>query len=289
MSVSPWPVCVFPTCAKLGVPADTPADRLCADCGRPLSGPGFGPETGYRIGVFLGSGYFADVFLALELESGIACAAKIYGDGPSKREAWARETAALRRLAHPRLPKLMDSFDEDGRLFVVMELIEGASLRQEVTRHGPLNVARAVKMCIDACEVLEYVSSQGWTYRDLHPSNIHLNTPKGTMLIDFDGARPPGWPAQPAGRVGYRAPELEAERPVSSACDVFSLVGCLYFALTGNDPPSELGPLPELRGLLARFPLLADLVGDGRLADPARRPTAGALRAALALLVSPND
>ena len=289
MSINARPACVFPHCDQLGAPAGASTGRFCAGCGRPLCGPSFGSKTGYRVEAFLGSGYFADVFRALDLGSGLAYAAKVYADDPAKREAWAREIAALRRLAHRRLPALRESFDDAGRLFVVMELVAGASLRDQVTASGPLAADRAIRLGIDVCDALEYVASRGWTYRDLHPRNVHPSTPKGAMLVDLDGARPPGWPPQPSGRIGYRAPELETTRPVSAACDVYSLVGCLYFALTGNDPPPEPGSLPELRGRFSQSPSLTDLLDAGRRADPAQRPTAGALRAALRLLVLPDQ
>lgn len=288
MSEKAQPLCVFPSCTQFGAPANSPAGRLCGSCGQPLSGPRFGPGPGYRLEAFLDSGYFADVFRAHDLGSGLAYAAKIYGDAPPKRDAWTRETAALRGLAHRRLPALKEAFEDSGRFFVVMELVEGASLRQDVETHGPLPTERAVKLGIEVGEVLEYIASRGWTYRDFHPRNIHVDTPKGAMLLDLDGARPPGWPAQPAGRAGYRAPELAAERTVSAACDVYSLVGCLYFALLGEDPPADPGPLPELRGPLGSFPGLADMLDAGRRADPRQRPAAGAVRAALRRVVSSN-
>jgi serine/threonine protein kinase len=286
MSETAQPTCVFPPCAEFDAPADSPVGRLCRSCGRPLGGPRFGREPGYRFDGYLGSGYFADVFRARDLGSGLAYAVKIYGDAPRKRHAWTRETVAFRALGHRRLPALKEAFDEGGRLFVVMELVEGTSLRQEVETHGPLPPERAVKLGIEVGEALEYIASRGWTYRDLHPRNIHVDTPKGAMLLDLDGARPPGWPGRPAGRAGYRAPELAMERSVSTACDTYSLVGCLYFALLGDDPSAEPGPLPELRGPLGPFPGVADLLDAGRRADPNQRPGVGTIRAALRLLVS---
>ena len=97
------------------------------------------------------------------------------------------------------------------------------------------------------------------------------------MLLDFDNGRPAGWPAQVGGRVGYRAPELEQVGPVFPACDVYSLAGCLAFALTGEDPPEVPGPIQALRSLLAGRPAVGALADDCRHADPARRPSASAL------------
>jgi serine/threonine-protein kinase len=221
------------------------------------------------------------VFRARQLGTGAAYAAKIYARDPAKRQAAAREIEALQRLTHPRLPAFMEAFDEDEWFVVVMELVAGDNLRRTVETHGPFAVDRVIRLGIEACQVFEYIASQQWTYRDLHPKNVHHDTPKGTMLVDLDGARPPHWPAQPSGRIGYRAPELDTDQPMSPACDVYSLAGCLSFALTGEDPPTHPGPLTDLRRPLAAWPRVADVLDACRQADPTRRPRADALRATL--------
>jgi serine/threonine protein kinase len=273
--------CAFPPCAAFGVDTVAPRDGRCRGCGRPVSGPSFGPRPGYRVDAFLGSGYYADVFRALALATGGVYAAKVYADEPAKRQAAVREADALRRLAHPRLPAFKAAFNDGGWSFVVMELVEGANLRDEVTARGPLALDAALTLGIEACEVFQHIASRRWTYRDFHPKNIHRNTPKGAMILDLDGARPPAWPAQPAGRIGYRAPELDLGGRVTPACDVYSLAGCLSFALTGDDPPEVPGPLPDLRARLASASQLADALDGCRRADPAQRPSVDALRAAL--------
>jgi serine/threonine protein kinase len=101
------------------------------------------------------------------------------------------------------------------------------------------------------------------------------------MLLDLDNARPPDAPGEPAGRAGYRAPELERGGSVTPACDVFSLAGCLYFALVGDDPPEQPGPLPGRRRRLDASSPLADLLDACRQADPARRPPAAVVHASL--------
>ncbi len=91
---------------------------------------------------------------------------------------------------------------------------------------------------------------------------------------------------RPAGRVslqggsGYRAPELERSLAVTPACDVYSLAGCLYFALTGEDPPDRLGPIPDLRWRISS-PELAGLLNACRTIDPLVRPNMGELAVAL--------
>lgn len=183
-------VCVFPSCPELGVPVDLTGQRFCEACGRPLSGPSFGRRGAYRIRAFLGSGYYADVFRVTDLESQASHAAKMYFSEPAKRQAASWELVALQALSHPRLPALKESFEDSAWLFVVMGIVEGPNLRDDVESHGPLTVDHAVELGIDVCEVLDYVASQSWTYRDLHPKNVHRTASRGAMLLDLDNARP---------------------------------------------------------------------------------------------------
>lgn len=287
--MTPLLACCFPSCTAFGVPVERQERQLCACCGRPLGGAPFGPAPGFEFEGWLGSGYYADVFRVVDRRSGAPCAAKLYAEEPSKRRVAERELAALRRLAHPRLPALRAWFDAGPWRVVAMELVEGRDLRSSVEAVGPLAAERVVSLGGQACEVLAAIADEGWTYRDLHPRNVHPDTPKGLMLLDLDNSRPPGAPAEPAGRAGYRAPELAGGGAVTPACDVFSLAGCMAFALTGVDPPERPGPLSDLRGRLGDAPALADLLDACRQAEPARRPSAAALRAALRSLAPSPD
>ncbi len=273
--------CVFPSCTARAMDAGASDGPFCDRCSRPLGGASIGLTGAYRVVGFLGTGYYADVFLVVEGTTGTSYAAKAYQRGLQKRNAAAREVEALQRLSHLRLPVFKETFDVGNWLFTVMGLVAGPNVRDEVAVHGPLDVRQAVVLGIDVCEVFAYIASEGWTYRDLHPKNVHRDTPRGAMLVDLDGARPPHSPARPSGRAGYRAPELERQGPVTPACDIFSLAGCLYFALTGEDPPEEPGPLTDLRAILAAYLPLADLMDQCRQDDPALRPRAHDMRLAL--------
>jgi len=253
----------------------------CGACERLRYGAPGALEPRYRVVGFLASGYYADVFQATDLVSGRAVALKIYADEPAKREAWRREQESLAQLVHPRIPRLRGALEGDGWLIVAMDLVPGVDLRELVERGGPLGDAAAGPLA-EVADALDHLAALGWTYRDLHPRNIHLGTPRGAMLLDFDGARPPGWPAYPSGRIGYRAPELERNGPVTPACDVYSLVGCVYFALTGEDPPLTAGPL-LLGNQLPPDSRLAGVLDRCRADDPELRPSIKALGAALCL------
>ena len=253
--------------------------------GRPEVGAAGGVDEpaaarpGYRVEALIGIGYRAHVFRVVEPGSRRAYAAKIFAPDPAGRAAAACEAAALRALAHRRAPALRDRLDHAGWPIVVMALVPGRSLRSDVAVAGPLALGPALDLAIDAAELLAHVAARGWSYRDLHPRNIHVGTPIGAMLLDFDGARPPGSPAPPAGRIGYRAPELDGDGPISPACDVYSLAGCLHFALTGDDPGAP--DAPDAPDESPAHPLLDDLLAACRQADPAARPGMAALRAEL--------
>ena len=237
-------------------------------------------DRGYQVGPRLGSGFYVEVYQVTELATGFSRAAKVYLDEQPRRAAAAREGEAFAALSHPRLPSLAEWFEAGEWMVLVMDLVAGANVRDEVDAGGPLTVPSVVEMGIDLCEVLAHIAAQGWIYRDLHVKNIHRNTPRGAMLVDLDGARPPDCPGQPSGRSGYRAPDLERSLAVTPACDIYSLAGCLYFAMTGEDPPDHLGRIPGLPQRLGSSALAA-LLNACRLIDSAARPTAEELATGL--------
>src|SRR5579859_6891510 len=106
-------VCVFPSCAGFGTPLAGSFDRFCPICARPLGGATVGLGPGFRVDSFLGSGYYADVFAAFEMDTHEMVATKIYRGEAATRQAAGREIDALRTFAHPRLPTFKAAF-EDG-------------------------------------------------------------------------------------------------------------------------------------------------------------------------------
>lgn len=235
----------------------------------------------YRVGALVGSGYYADVFEIRERLTGASWAAKVYPARSASKAAAGREIDALKALSHWRMPSLHDCFAEAGLTWVIMDLIPGPDLRADVGARGPLGASVALRMGAEACELLEYCRSRGWTYRDLHPKNIHHRTPKGVVVVDFDGARPAGAAGESGGRIGYRAPEVASSVKVHPACDVFGLAGCIHFAMTGKDPPVEPGALPLIHAARALSPAAVDILERCRSRDPEARPEVGRLRLAL--------
>lgn len=245
-----------------------------------LLGRRLGPNCRYLVIDHLGSGYIADVLRVTDESTGATYAAKFYSDTPAARAAADHERDALIALAHARVPTFWDAFEHDGDRVNLMDVVAGPSLRERVDTRGALDQTHAIALGIELCEAFEHFAALGWTYRDLHPRNIHPDTPRGAMLVDFDGVRPPDWPARPSGRIGYRAPELARPGSATVACDVFSVAGCIYFAVVGRDPSTRPGSLAELESAISTPSLVTTLVACRQL-NPSRRPSISELRTTL--------
>ncbi len=151
-----------------------------------------------------------------------------------------REARVLKSLSHPKLPRYVDHFEEDGALYLVMEKIEGASLarlRKEGAVFGEEEVLRLLR---DASEVLDYLHTRSppVVHRDLKPGNV-IRRPDGSFaFVDFgavrDRLRPEGG-STIVGTFGYMAPEQFQGRALP-ASDVYAIGATAMAMLTGREP-----------------------------------------------------
>ncbi len=195
-------------------------------------------------------------------------------------------------LPHPRLPRVIDRFSENGRYYFVMEFVPGKSLDRilEETNH-PLPERQVVDWAIQVCEALSYIHSQTppVILRDLKPGNIMV-TPQGEVkLIDFGIARlwKPGQKSntENLGTMTYASPEhLGQTGQTDARSDIYSLGATMYHLLTNEEPtPLDTPPPGSLRG---RNPHLSqsveEIVIKAMQLDPNRRfQTAAAMQKAL--------
>ncbi|MBK7876854.1 MAG: serine/threonine protein kinase [Planctomycetes bacterium] len=205
---------------------------------------------------------------------------------PDFAERFLREARALARLAHPSIVALHDAGEREGRLYLVMEHVDGANLRR-LLRDGRLAPARALALARDLCCALEFAHAAGVIHRDLKPENVLVDAQGRVKLADFGLAKLPSDDAPALTGTGdamgtphYMAPEqLERPRAVDARADLYALGVVLYEMLTGVLPLGRYEP-PSRR---AEVELDVDLVVERALArDPERRyADAGAMRAEL--------
>jgi tRNA A-37 threonylcarbamoyl transferase component Bud32 len=163
------------------------------------------------------------------------------------------ESALLDQLSHPAIVKLLDMFYEEGRMYLVLEHVEGVSLRQYVKMKGSLATGEIMELAEQMCEILRYLHGQTppVVHRDFTPDNIILQPNGKLKLIDFSVAqkrKDKSATADCAGKHAYTPPEQfrgEAE-PQS---DIYALGATMYFLATGSDPtPISESQLPDVDG-----------------------------------------
>jgi eukaryotic-like serine/threonine-protein kinase len=159
---------------------------------------------------------------------------------PSLKERLLREARVAAGISHPNICQVYELAEENGELFVVMELLEGETLAGRIEK-GTVPLADALQTALGVLGALEAMHSRGIIHRDLKPSNLFL-TPHGVKLLDFGLARPHLAEAhvtltQPGTIVGtprYMAPEMLGNEPVGPPADLFALGAILFEMLTGR-------------------------------------------------------
>jgi serine/threonine-protein kinase len=227
---------------------------------------------GYALVRELGRGGMGVVFLARQLRLNRPVALKMPPANLSVEE-WFRfrtEAESAARLQHPHIVQVHETGEHEGRPFLVMELIEGGSLAQNLAT-APLEARRAAELLEKLARAIQYAHERGVIHRDLKPANVLLG-PDGTPKVtDFGLARrldDQGWPDEvpPAARTqtgqvlgtpSYMAPEQAAGKgkDVGPAADVYALGAVLYECLTGRPPFRGTSPLETLLQVMRDDPV----------------------------------
>jgi serine/threonine-protein kinase len=265
----------------------------------------------YRLQERIGRGGTATVWRGLDLTTGDPVAVKVLHDEQAARpvalERLRREAEAVAQLRHPNIVASHGlGIDGDGS-FLAMELVEGRTVADLLTKEGPLPVDKALWIAEQVCAALTAAHSAGIIHRDIKPGNLIVSSAGVVKVCDFGIARLRArdantaltGPSDAVGTCEYMAPEQANGDPIDARTDLYA-VGCVLYAMLTGQPPLvgetamavmhqhlHRSPLP-LRNLRSDIPAeLDELVGRLLAKSPADRPgTATEVRARLTVIRS---
>ena len=235
--------------------------------------PGHLVDGRYEILGPLGAGGMGQIYRARRVKLGDEVALKALlssDDGPDAAERFLRESRACAQLRHPNIVAILDfDVDAETRPFLVMELLSGPSLRDELDLGGALGPTRTVEVLEVVASAVQLAHDRGITHRDLKPANIvahrYGSGERVYKVIDFGLAAlaaPPDatrltLPFTFLGTMAYAPPEQLAGEAVGPAADQYALAVVAYEMLTGRRPFTAAEPMA-----------LAQQVMQGAVAPP---------------------
>lgn len=249
----------------------------------------------YLVGPRVARGGMASVHEAVDQRLHRTVAVKIMhpglGDDGDFAARFVREARAAARLSHPNIVAVYDQGDDDGTLFLAMELVSGHTLRDTVTKEAPMPPARALALLEPVVSALAAAHRAGIIHRDVKPENVLIADDGRVKVADFGLAKAIGTDTQHTatggvliGTVSYLAPELVSEGTSDARADVYAVGVMLYELLTGSKPhegdtPIQVAykhvhedvPAPSLR--VPGIPAYVDaLVARATARDRSQRP-----------------
>lgn len=262
-----------------------------------------------RVEALLGRGGMGTVYRATHLTLDRTVAVKVINPEVAMNtevsQRFAREARLMAKLRHPRAAMIYDSGTlPDGRLYIVMEYVEGTTLADILKRDGRLPYKKAVDIAVSICDVLGEAHSVGIIHRDLKPANIMLNN-QGVFVLDFgiakllnqDNAESMRLSMTGSGHlVGtpfYMSPEQCLGEPVEARSDLYSLGALLYEMLSGRPPFDDevlsaviikhaMVEAPKIEQFAPDIPpALADVVNHLLEKKPENRPESAAATKAM--------
>ncbi|MFF3759403.1 serine/threonine-protein kinase [Streptomyces sp. NPDC002185] len=253
----------------------------------------------YRLHVCIGRGGMGEVWQATDEVLGRSVAVKLMlaqAADPSAADRFRLEAQTAARLSHPHVVGVFDFGTWDGKLFLVMELVEGDSLQGNPADPLILPAERVAVVAAHAAAGLAAAHRQGVVHRDIKPGNLLVDAEGTVKLADFGIARfvddPSGALTTTGQIVGtglYLAPERALGQPASSASDVYSLGCVLYQLLTGRPPfradtatallyqHIDTAPMPPNRLGAALSPAFETYLLSLLAKQPEQRPSAQAI------------
>jgi serine/threonine-protein kinase len=218
------------------------------------------------------------------------------------RARFRNEAIAAARVNHPNIVATYDTGDDNGTAYIVMELVDGPTVRRLIDDHGPLPVQDAIRIGLEVAAALEAAHASGLVHRDVKPPNVLVPRSGPVKVTDFGIAKATGdddltRTGAVMGTARYLAPEQVSGEPADARTDVYALGLLLYEMLCGAPPfggetdvatamarlTTTAPPIRHRRGDVPNA--LDDLVHRCLARDRSRRySSAGEVREALALV-----
>jgi beta-lactam-binding protein with PASTA domain len=208
----------------------------------------------YELGELIGYGGMAEVHRGRDIRLGREVAIKVLradlARDPSFLNRFRREAQAAAGLNHPSIVSVYDTGDGDGTdgtslPYIVMEHVEGRTLRDVLKVEGHLPIRRAMEIVADVCGALDFSHRNGIVHRDIKPANVMITLTGAVKVMDFgiaralaDNAATVTQTASVIGTAQYLSPEQARGEAVDARSDVYS-TGCLLYELICGSPPFQ--------------------------------------------------
>ena len=214
-----------------------------------MTGQLFGDR--YQVGDTLGFGGMSEVHRGRDLRLGRDVAIKVLrvdlARDPSFQTRFRREAQNAASLNHPAIVAVYDTGETEGDTgtipYIVMEYVDGETLRDLLKREGSLEPARAMEIVADVCAALDFSHRHGIVHRDIKPANVMLTRAGAVKVMDFgiaravaDGQATMTATAAVIGTAQYLSPEQARGEAVDARSDVYA-TGCVLFELLVGAPP----------------------------------------------------
>ena len=197
----------------------------------------------YEIVGKIGTGGMADVYKAMDHKLNRFVAVKVlkpeFREDTTFIKKFRSEAQAAAGLTHPNIVNVFDVGDDGGVYYIVMELIEGITLKEYISKKGKLSIKEATSIAIQVSMGLEAAHSHGIVHRDVKPQNIIISTDGKVKVTDFGIARAASSntiSSNVMGSVHYSSPEQVRGGYSDEKSDIYSLGITLYEMVTGRVP-----------------------------------------------------